>query len=592
MIYTVSQNKTKWCAFSPVDTRMYDADEVHAFFIDILEDNGKDKYVFIRNLDNYYMDILRVVKYLGYIDITADNLPAKKMPQGTFTYLVSNDGRCFNISVKNAESRIEFRNFEMLVPIKKDRELLETYPQNYLESIEAVARAMFEAIVDIGGIVKSDKVPLTLSSLAYKMWEQSYNPADFYTMFQNADNISVHDTTLEKYCRAAYFGEWCYLNYNKERRYKDHRGCTLDVNSLYSYVMENCPLPFGKPFTFKKEIPDVVQRLSKEGYIYYYIRVKCYFTLKEGHFPCIQIADTFVYRRDWLETTNIYQGEVKPPKPTLTLTMTDYQLLLEHYDVSELEIIDGVYFRSAKKIFHGFIDKFYKMKSRARTKGGRKVAKMTLNSLSGNMAKKRERMNMIIDPTKPTEEAFIDVMKVPVKGISHIHIGAAITAYARQYIIGWAHKYSEHFCYSDTDSLHLDCDFRELDIPISAKMGDFKVECEWTEAIFFTKKIYVERFTVGYKIKDATFRCSGLDGEINEMITEMLLGRHPQKPEGMDDDTFITLRVRLIENGVEALESMRIPYTEKTYGDFTYETHFNDFKLNIEQKLPKTVKIL
>ena len=37
---------------------------------------------------------------------------------------------------------------------------------------------------------------------------------------------------------------------------------------------------------------------------------------------------------------------------------------------------------------------------------------------------------------------------------------------------------------------------------------------------------------------------------------------------------------------------MRIPYTEKTYGDFTYETNFNDFKLNIEQKLPKTVKIL
>lgn len=590
MIYTVCQNKKQWCVYSPKGATLYTPEEIGAAFMLLLEECRGDNYIFVRNLDNYFMDILRVINGIGYIDTTAEGLPLKKMPEGGYSYLVSNDGKCFNILVKGSGCHHEVRNFDTLIPIKKDRDLLETYPQN-VYGLEGIAKAMFEAIIDIGGITKSDKIPLTLSSLAYKMWENSYNKYDYFSLFQNADKLEVFGGSLDEYCRAAYFGGWCFLNYDKKRRYKNHKGCTLDVNSLYSYVMENCPMPYGKPYTFEKEIPDVVKRLSKEGFIYYYIRVKCYFTLKKGHFPCVQIPNTFLYPRDWLETTDIYNGSVKPPKPTLTLTMTDYQLLLEHYDVEDLEIVDGVYFRSAKGLFHGFIDRFYKMKNRSKTKGSRKIAKMILNSLSGNMAKRRERINLIIDTTRPEGEEFVDAVTVPVNGISHIQIGAAITAYARQYIIGWAHKYSEYFCYSDTDSLHLDCDYRDIDIPISDKMGDFKIECEWNEAIFFTKKVYVERYVYRKQIIDASFKCSGLDGDINEMITEMLKNGHPERPEGMDNHDFVKLRAKCIL-GVEALETSYIPYTEKTYNGFTYNTKFGDFKLNFEKKLPKTIKIL
>lgn len=588
MIITVAQDKERWVVFDPANKiRSFDSEEMGMALTDILSGVNED-YIYIRNLDNYFVDIIHVLYLMGLQDITSEDVSIKDMGLDSYQYLVSDDGKCFGITADVCGSKKYIRNYESLIPIKKDVDLVEVYPSS-LQGLEAVVLAMWQSIIDIGGIAQTDKIPMTISSLAYNMWKTSYHENDFYYMLKDSSQIEVFDTTLDSYLRPSYHGGWCYLNMDAKRRYKDTPGVTLDVNSLYSYVMLNCPLPYGRVYTFEGKIPDVVKRMSKAGRIYYFIHIKCRCKLKEGHFPCIQPSNIFLYGADWLETTEVHEGEISD-KIELTLTMTDYELLMEHYNVEDLEIIDGVYFRSTTKLFTNFVDRFYNMKKRSKTKGMRKIAKILLNSLSGNMAKRRTRYNMIIDPL--SAEVFTGRVETKVKSMSHIHIGSAITSYARAYIVKYAHLYADRFVYSDTDSLHLVGEVSDFeDIPISNQIGDFKIEHLWNEAIFYTKKIYAERLTQDGAIKDVVFKCSGMDGVVNDMIADMMRGNINSVPRAVRGMVSAKESAKLIMD-LEYLERMEIPYTLREFSDFSYTENLRYFKIKFHNKQPKSNKII
>lgn len=583
-IITIANTKEKWAVKISTKIYSFDSEEIHTFFIDML-DFSEETLIYIQNLDNYFMDILRIVNFAGLTDCTASG---KKKPRpGEYNYLVSDDGKCFSIVINNMKTFVNIRNFEMLIPIKKASDLWDTYLVDDWQgdAVQKTAIAMYRAVVEISQLLQSTEIPLTISSLSLKEWQNTYSKYDRNVFFKNADLEKVHGVTLEEYIRPAYHGGWCCLNYEKPHiiTKADHiNGVTLDVNSLYPFVMSECSLPYGKPYTWTGEIPDAVQKMADTGHAYYYIRLKAHIDLKPGHLPCVQIGDNILYR-DWIETTEIYTN-AKLSKPTFTLTMTDYELLKEHYYIKDMEVLDGVYFKATTGLYKSFINRFYSMKQHAKTPGQRKVAKMIQNSLSGNMAKRRHRKNMIIDPTKTGAAAFSDMIESDVKGVNYIHIGTAITAHARKYIIDYAHKNIQHFVYSDTDSLHLDTDILH-NIPISDKIGDFKIENRWTEAIFFTKKIYIEKDKY-----NVSFKCSGLDHEIGDMIVEMLKAHegNPERPEGMDPKKFGDLQWKCAVEGVKALINYEIPYTEKHYKDFTYKTHFKKTQLKVEKKPPKT----
>lgn len=69
--------------------------------------------------------------------------------------------------------------------------------------------------------------------------------------------------------------------------------------------------------------------------------------------------------------------------------MTDYELLKEHYELVDFEILDGCWFYSEIGIFDEYIEKYKKIK--VESEGAmRELAKLFLNNLYGKMASSKD----------------------------------------------------------------------------------------------------------------------------------------------------------------------------------------------------------
>ena len=69
--------------------------------------------------------------------------------------------------------------------------------------------------------------------------------------------------------------------------------------------------------------------------------------------------------------------------------MTDYQLLKDHYDLVDFEILDGCWFYALTGIFDEYIEKYKHQK--LVSKGAlRELAKLFLNNLYGKMASSKD----------------------------------------------------------------------------------------------------------------------------------------------------------------------------------------------------------
>ncbi len=91
--------------------------------------------------------------------------------------------------------------------------------------------------------------------------------------------------------------------------------------------------------------------------------------------PFIQIKNNLLYKStEMLETSDVYDNKTKQyythykdingnmtdTRVELTLTMTDYELIKEHYELVDFEILDGCWFYSQIGIFDEYIDKYKK----------------------------------------------------------------------------------------------------------------------------------------------------------------------------------------------------------------------------------------
>lgn len=193
---------------------------------------------------------------------------------------------------------------------------------------------------------------------------------DYAEMFPNLYDFKI-DKQEHKYdnagdwLRKSYKGGWCYLVKGKENKIKTN-GTTADVNSLYPSMMSSKSgnkYPIGLPkFWTGNFIPD---QALKEN-MYYFVRIKTRFYIKDNYLPFIQIKGDLKYKgTESLETSDVYNhengdyfpyyidkdGNIQQAKVELTLTMTDYQLIKEHYELVDFEILDGCYFYSMVGIF-------------------------------------------------------------------------------------------------------------------------------------------------------------------------------------------------------------------------------------------------
>lgn len=374
-------------------------------------------------------------------------------------------------------------------------------------------------------------------SLCYGEWE---------TLFPDLTIIDIDpnlydSNTADEYIRHSYRGGWCYIVPEKANQIKKN-GTTADVNSLYPSMMSSesgNKYPIGKPMFWKGNyIPDEAIAENK----FFFVRIKTRFYIKENMLPFVQIKGSLYYKgtealetSDYLDrkTNKYYQkyydreGILHDTRVTLTLTMTDYELFIEHYNVCDFEILDGCWFYSSIGLFDLYIDKYKKIK--LENKGAlRTLAKLFLNNLYGKMASSTDSSFKVAYSKDDQSLGFISVPENN-KSAGYIAIGSAITSYARNFTIRSAQKnyYGKDkrgFIYADTDSIH--CDLQPEEIKgIKVHDKDFccwKLESCWDVGIFVRQKTYVEHVikedlkTIEHSYYNV--KCAGMPNRCKELF--------------------------------------------------------------------------
>lgn len=464
-----------------------------------------------------------------------------KMFNNTFKYSISDRGMWYSIIVKVKNHFIEIRDSLKLLPFSvkrigesfgtKHKKLDMEYTgfryagceitkeeQEYIANDVLVVKEALEIMfkqghnkLTIGSCCLEEYKKICRSSLEIQL--------DYAEMFPNLYDFKI-DKQEHKYdnagdwLRKSYRGGWCYLVKGKENKIKTN-GTTADVNSLYPSMMSSKSgnkYPIGLPkFWTGNFIPE---QALKEN-MYYFVRIKTRFYIKDNYLPFIQIKGDLKYKgTESLETSDVYNhengdyfpyyidkdGNIQQAKVELTLTMTDYQLIKEHYELVDFEILDGCYFYSMVGIFDEYINKYAKIKKES--KGAlRELAKLFLNNLYGKMASSTDSSFKIAYVKDDKSIGFMQVVENEKKP-GYIAIGSAITSYSRNFTIRAAQKNyygaeKRGFIYADTDSIH--CDLLPQEIKgIEVDDKEFccwKLESCWDKAIFTRQKTYIEHVT-------------------------------------------------------------------------------------------------
>lgn len=464
-----------------------------------------------------------------------------KMFNNTFKYSISDRGMWYSIIVKVKNHFIEIRDSLKLLPFSvkrigesfgtKHKKLDMEYTgfryagceitkeeQEYIANDVLVVKEALEIMfkqghnkLTIGSCCLEEYKKICRSSLEIQL--------DYAEMFPNLYDFKI-DKQEHNYdnagdwLRKSYRGGWCYLVKGKENKIKTN-GTTVDVNSLYPSMMSSKSgnkYPIGLPkFWTGNFIPD---QALKEN-MYYFVRIKTRFYIKDNYLPFIQIKGDLKYKgTESLETSDVYNhenddyfpyyidkdGNIQQAKVELTLTMTDYQLIKEHYELVDFEILDGCYFYSMVGIFDEYINKYAKIKKES--KGAlRELAKLFLNNLYGKMASSTDSSFKIAYVKDDKSIGFMQVVENEKKP-GYIAIGSAITSYSRNFTIRAAQKNyygaeKRGFIYADTDSIH--CDLLPQEIKgIEVDDKEFccwKLESCWDKAIFTRQKTYIEHVT-------------------------------------------------------------------------------------------------
>lgn len=299
---------------------------------------------------------------------------------------------------------------------------------------------------------------------------------------------------LEDYCRPNYHGGFNYMNADALQ----YHGPTtvVDCNSIYPYV-SHWAMPSPTILEAGKGRPS--KRYCNK---YYYSVMKCKIsvTLKDDGIPCILKDGSGGFGDGYI---------TKCQNLKITLNSYDMTLLQQNYNIWRLDYISHITFTTTKYMFSDYVDPLYERKRT--TKGTeRQLNKCLINNLIGSFAKKvytdtdiayiEEDGNIYVkrEPLTPEE---LEKAKFDVSG--YVYLGAAITSAARLYIISYIKKVDrDSYLYTDTDSIHIKGDKVPEFIPLSDKMGDFKVEHRFEKVDYrgIKEYMYIENKKPGFTL--------------------------------------------------------------------------------------------
>lgn len=507
-------------------------------------------------------------------------LQEKEMLNNTFKYSVSDRGQWYTIIIKVGGHFIEIRDSLKLLPFSvkrigesfgtKHKKLDMEYTgfryagceitdeeKQYIANDVLVVKEALEIMFNEGHI------DLTIGSCCLKEYKRSIGDVDYKMFFPNLYDMPIDKNkhgyeNVGEYIRKSYRGGWCYLVKGKEGKIYNN-GCTFDVNSLYPSMMSSESgnyYPVGTPHMWTGNIiPDEALRPKR----YYFVRIKTRFYIKKDKLPFIQIKSSHMYKgTECLETTDVFNketglyspyyigfdGNVKDTRVELVLTMTDFELLKDHYELVDFEILDGCWFYAEIGLFDIYMEKYKTMKMN--NKGAlRELAKLFLNNLYGKMASSTDSSFKVAYLKEDKSIGFMACME-NCKKPGYIPVGSAITSYARNFTIKAAQmnyygKDKPGFIYADTDSIH--CDIAWYTVS-GVKIHDknfccWKPESCWDIAIFTRQKTYIEH-VVQEDLQDIenpyyNIKCAGMPKKCKNLFELSMQGFEP--PEGDDNYT-------------------------------------------------------
>ena len=457
---------------------------------------------------------------------------SKNMMNNTFEYSVSDRGQWYTITFKVDNFIVQLRDSLKLLPfsVKAIGKAFKTKHQKLEMEYKGFRYAGCPITDDEKKYIANDVLvvkealekmfsdgynKLTIGACCLSQYKQSIDPEMYKAMFPDLTevypSVDVDASTADEYIRHSYRGGWCYLAKGKENKLYTN-GTTADVNSLYPSMMSSESgnyYPVGYPHWWKgNEIPEK----ARDGKHYYFLRIRTRFYLKPGMLPFIQIKGSLNYKgTEMLETSDLVNketgdstaftynedGVLEPVRVTMTMTMTDFKLFLEHYDVEDFEILDGCYFATEIGIFDTYISHWAKIKMES--KGAmRTEAKLFLNNLYGKMASNTDSSFKYAYMKEDESVGFVAVEE-HAKRPGYIPVGSAITSYARNFTIRAAqlNYYGPDkpgFIYADTDSIHCDLKPEEFKgVPVDpVKFCHWKLESSWDKGLFVRQKTYME----------------------------------------------------------------------------------------------------
>lgn len=513
----------------------------------------------------------------------------KDMPNNSFKYSISDRGQWYTIIIKTHSHIIEIRDSLKLLPFSVDK-IGESFQTKHKkldmkykgfryagcnitdEEKKYIANDVLVVKEAMEFMFNNSHDKLTIGACCLSEYESIMTKETFEEYFPNLYEIPLDKKrhgvdNVGEWIRKSYKGGWCYLVKGKENKIK-RKGLTADVNSLYPSMMSSESgnrYPIGKPkFWDGNYIPDV----CKDDKIYWFIRIKTRFTIKKDKLPFIQLKGNFLYSgTECLETSDIknpktgeysrwivdFDGNIKDTRIELTMTMTDYILFREHYDVNEFEILDGCYFFSLTGLFDEYIEKYKKIKMES--KGAmRELAKLFLNNLYGKMASSTDSSFKVAYLKDDNSIGFYPVVEHDKKP-GYIPVGSAITSYARNFTIRAAQSnfYGANkrgFIYADTDSIHCDLEPEEVK-GISVHPVNFccwKIESKWDIGLFVRQKTYIEHVIEedlfkkdniwsGEKPKSPFYnvKCAGMPEKCKNLFLKSMEGYKPSKKDNYTD---------------------------------------------------------
>lgn len=580
----------------------------------IFKDYSDGITIFMSQLNLWGCAILYSLKSQNMTDITKGLLEANsaaKPKEAQYSYVLgAKAATWFSISYNIGGRAVMIYAYENLVPLNEE-EIMADFGQ---EGCEPVA-AMYNALQELRRL--GCEMP-TISSSAYHMWKHTCCKYDYSKLFPEFSEEEY------KFLKYAHHGGLCFVN----REGKCGNGIILDVNSLYPAMMKNKLFPVRKGEKFVGEIP----KICKDKRMLYFVHFKCRFHVKDDYIPFVRTngSDWKYSPNDILITSDIYDsntgewydeyvdnyGEIHPATCELYMFKPEFELFLEHYYVDELEIIDGYRFFGAYGVFDLYLKRLIEMKENAKTPSERRIAKMLMNALSGNLAKNKYRESVYFE-----EQGLESIMKLgeyhakehttgcrnlskdrwghrryvdlsfeeicaqvsgrietESRSQSHIAMGAAITSYGMVEIVKAAQANYEHFLYTDTDSLHLDCSLDEVKgVEIDdKKLGAFKVEHTFLDAYYVQPKVYYFHGGNG----EITVKWSGMRDSSRQLLEKCILSIKTDsfdnpfmdidwiKPEELTDFSW-TDYMNAVKRGSEAV-NIWIPYA--TYEVMNLET--------------------